>query len=108
MDPADQTDFQWILSSQGALVGRREMTLGQVLETLQDFSTGISQLGTRMDQLTDLISAHLSASAPPRQAHLLLHSLSSPLTFLVNPISPHLTGTLGTWRLVHSFCTNVG
>lgn len=52
MDLVETEPIKQALTSRGALLGQQGSTPSQVMETLQELSTSISQLSIQMDHLT--------------------------------------------------------
>ena len=51
MDPAESERFRQALTFQGARIGQHDAALQEFSEALRDLSTGMAQLGGRMEQL---------------------------------------------------------
>lgn len=52
MDPVDPASIVQALNAQGALVGRQNQMLQQVMEALQALTSDVSQMGQQVNLLT--------------------------------------------------------
>ena len=65
MDPAETSNLRQVFGSQGIRMGQHEEALKQIMDNLHRLSAGVSQLGSRLDQVsTHLLAAPSSAFAP--------------------------------------------
>ncbi|KAL7382271.1 hypothetical protein ABVT39_019819 [Epinephelus coioides] len=87
MDPAETERLRQALSTQGARVGQHEQVIREIMDTLKNLSTSVSQLGGRLDQVVTQISS-LALPGIHKPLQLLLRFLQSPHpVFPVNPTS---------------------
>lgn len=110
MDPAETEKLRQALSTQVARVGQLEQVIHEVLGTLQNLSTNVSQLGSRMDQVGQQVSSLAPSgdpSPPPAPAAV---SSSPPPSLSREPFIPtpvRYSGELGTCSQFLHHCSLV-
>lgn len=63
MDPAEADRIKQAITSQGARVGQHDKALQEIRTTLQNLSSGVNQLGSRLNE----VASQLSTWKPPDQ-----------------------------------------
>ena len=110
MDPAETDRLRQALSIQGAHVGNHEKAINEIMETLRDLSTGVSQLGGRLEEVVTTVSRMASPATPPAPPPAPVdHSVPPPTlsrkTFIPTPA--RYSGELGTCGQFLHQCTLV-
>lgn len=98
MDPADPTSLAQALNAQGALMGRHDQMLQQIMKALQALTANITQLG----QQVTVLSAQPPAQVQPNPLHPRPKSLLFHHQSIIQATKIHVVASCYS---VHTFLT---